>query len=499
MTRHTRPSAFALSHVGAMRPDGTALVFLGVFGLLAAMPVPLLNDPDTQWHIAIGRSIAETRALPWTDTFSHTFAGQPWIAKEWLSQLLLSGASALAGWPGVALLTALAAAGTLALLHGWLARRLRPSLALAITLSAFVLMAPHLVARPHVLVLPVTLLWACGLAEASERRSAPPWTLLLAMVAWANLHASFTFGFALAGAFALDALWRAEPAERVGLAARWAVFLALSLLASCATPYGYRSILVTPSLLGKGEPLPYIGEWQPLALDGIGGLAIALMASTLLLLLRQPKANLFRILLVLGLGVMTLRYARFLDLFALLVPVAAADPIARSIRTLRAPSPASVPSLAGRMVCALIVAGIVALTLHREVRPDPRTMPEAALEVARARGLTAGRVFNEYDFGGFLIAESVKTYIDGRNDQIYLGGFTRTLNEAIAARDDGPLLGLLDRAKVSWALVRPRSPESRHLGGAPDWQSIYADEIAEVFVRGSGVAVMPPAHEAAAR
>ena len=48
--------------------------------------------------------------FPTVDSFSHTFAGQPWIAKEWLSQLLYFTAYSAAGWAGVMLL-ALAAFG----------------------------------------------------------------------------------------------------------------------------------------------------------------------------------------------------------------------------------------------------------------------------------------------------------------------------------------------------------------------------------------------------
>ncbi len=52
----------------------------------------ILGDPDTQWHIATGRWMIEHGTLPHYDMLSHTFAGQPWIAKEWLAQLLLSRA-----------------------------------------------------------------------------------------------------------------------------------------------------------------------------------------------------------------------------------------------------------------------------------------------------------------------------------------------------------------------------------------------------------------------
>ena len=73
--------------------------------------------------------------------------------------------------------------------------------------------APHLLARPHVLAFPVMLIWVAGLVRAVEERRAPRPLLLLAMLAWANLHGGFTFGLLLCGAFALEAVVGARDAS----------------------------------------------------------------------------------------------------------------------------------------------------------------------------------------------------------------------------------------------------------------------------------------------
>src|SRR4051812_48105464 len=57
-----------------------------------------LMDPDTYWHIATGRDIWASGQLPTTDVKSHTFYDHPWIAKEWLSQLILYSAYSAGGW-----------------------------------------------------------------------------------------------------------------------------------------------------------------------------------------------------------------------------------------------------------------------------------------------------------------------------------------------------------------------------------------------------------------
>jgi hypothetical protein len=82
----------------------------------------LLGDPDTYWHVAVGRWIVENGRWPDVDVFSHTAAGQPWIAKEWFGQIALYGAHRAAGWTGVALLGAVSFAASVAVLAAWLSR-----------------------------------------------------------------------------------------------------------------------------------------------------------------------------------------------------------------------------------------------------------------------------------------------------------------------------------------------------------------------------------------
>ena len=127
----------------------SSLVFLALVVGLFARPDKLLADPDTQWHVAVGRWIVAHGAVPWTDLFSHTFAGQPWIAKEWASQVVLFAVHAGAGWWGVAVCAVLVLASTLAVLHAWLGRRMSGASALVLVAATFVILAPHILYTRH--------------------------------------------------------------------------------------------------------------------------------------------------------------------------------------------------------------------------------------------------------------------------------------------------------------------------------------------------------------
>ena len=226
-------------------------------------PVGLLNDPDTIWHITVGYWILEHRALPHADIFSYTMRGEPWIAKEWLSQVLYALAHRTLGWTGVVLLATASIALTFVILARYLLTRTSPIATYVMLASAFVLSIQHMLARPHCLGYPLMIAWFCGLSRASEGGRRPSFWLLPVMLLWANLHSSFTFGLLAAGGFALDAVPRSDRRARLAVAVQWGVFLALSLAAACATPYGAESILMTRKIYELGDALGRIYEWSP--------------------------------------------------------------------------------------------------------------------------------------------------------------------------------------------------------------------------------------------
>src|SRR5262245_26239185 len=100
---------------------------LGVFAFLNnPTGLPLLSDPDTHWHITVGKWIQAHGSVPTTDSYSFTFAGQPWIAKEWLAQVLMALAYDLGGWGGVTALAAAAVGVAFALLARLLMHDIQP-------------------------------------------------------------------------------------------------------------------------------------------------------------------------------------------------------------------------------------------------------------------------------------------------------------------------------------------------------------------------------------
>src|SRR6185312_11050616 len=193
--------------LSAMREPSTpfALAAFTAGALLAGFLPQIFNDADTWWHLAAGDWILAHRAVPARDIFTFTFAGTPWNAHEWLSEVLMAGGFAAGGWAGLHIVFALAMGMTAATVAGVLRKRMDFIPALLVSVLGLACVAGSLLARPHLLALPLLAIWTSALVDARARGSAPPFWLAAVMLVWANLHGSFAFGLALAMALGTEA------------------------------------------------------------------------------------------------------------------------------------------------------------------------------------------------------------------------------------------------------------------------------------------------------
>lgn len=470
----------------ARRRNLALWVGLGVYALFLFAGNRLLIDPDTLWQITIGQEILDQRAVPQADIYSFTMRGQPWISTQWLAQVLYALAYAAAGWTGPVVLAAAAIAATFALFARVLSRRLNDSATLVFFAAALALMVSHLLARPHVLAMPVMVAWVGGLVAAADRRGAPSLLLLPLMALWANLHGGFVLGLALIAPFGLDAVVNADAAQRKTLALRWAAFALAALAMSCLTPYGWDSLLAARKILQLGEALALIGEWHSADFSRIGPFEVCLLAMFGLALLRGVVLPPLRVVLLLGLLHMALGASRNQEVFALLAPLIVATPLARQIggseTTARAGAPARSGMLHAALAFCLFGATMMAVSLGHYA-PDVRNSPVAA--VVELKKLKLDRVFNDYDFGGYLIANRVPTFIDGRTE-LFGEKFFVDHNNASGLMEPENLFRLLKDYDIEATLMRTQSAATKLLDHLDGWQKIYADDIATIHLRKAG-------------
>ena len=467
-------------------------LILGCFAFAKAIATTgLLNDPDTYLHIAAGRWMLSHLPLPTADPFSHSMSGAPWVPHEWLAETIFAAAFEVGGWGAVRLVTALSFAIALATSTRLLLRRFDPLPSAIISGAAAWLLLPHLLARPHILALPLLVLWCGTLIEARDSGRGPPLWLAPVMTLWASLHGGFMFGLALAGFLGGEAVLLPGAAQtRAAEARRWAGFIGLSIVAAAATPNGLAG-LVQPLRLVSMPTLSMLIEWRSANFEDFPALEAWLLGAVFLGFGYGFRLPLTRLLLTLGIFHLAFQHVRHADLLALVVPLAVAAPLGMQIRerlrtlptsTLsrhleRLAEPAALP--------AILTAGALMLFIGMTVvaRPidrsgDPAT-PAAALAAARSMAVS-GPVFNAYAFGGYLLFEGVPVLIDGRLEMYgdaflarYLtatGGDAKTLSE------------MLDEFHIGWTMLQPQDGAVAVLDRLPGWRRAYADAQAVIHI-----------------
>jgi hypothetical protein len=451
----------------------------------------MLTDPDTYWHIATGRLIWETGSLPRVDQFSYTFRGHNWTAENWLAQLMLFGAYSLEGWRGVVLLTSCAAIFSYGVMFLVLSRQMRPTVVVGIVAVAFVFSVSQFNARPKMFVDGLMILWVATLVDAVENKSPPPFLLLPIVTLWANLHPIVAFGIGLAGALGAEAVLYSPSGARIETAKKWGFFLVLAAAAACITPYGYAPVLHAFQVFSNNEAVAFIQEWKPVAFNELGAHELILLGLLTLALYQGVRISMWRLLITVGLFYMMMSHIRFASLFAFLTPVLLAPPLLRQFPFLRLSTHLEQDPefflLVGRYArwglypaIALIMLGTVAYgAWGGQASPPASITPAGAIDYVRRENLT-GNIYNPYGFGGYLIFRNIKTFIDGRTEELFLGGFTKRVFGAI---NDHPrkFIPLLNEYNVTLALVVPGSREAEELEATEGWEKVYSDKVSELY------------------
>jgi len=421
----------------------------------------LFRDSDAGWHIRTGERIIDTRALPRTDPYSFTRAGQPWFAWEWAADVVMGAVHRAAGLRGVALLYgAVIAAGV------WLWFRLHWTVggdffvACAMAPLMLTTCGLHWLARPHV----IGWLFLLIAVIAAEKRATPLAAVAIFTAVWANFHASFFLAPVIALIYGMP---RAA---------------AVAAIAPLANPYGWRLYGHIFRYLTDSELLARIGEFQSFDFhtSGAGQVIAAVFIGIAGGALALARRRFDRFVLAMLFSAMALRSARALPLAAL-----ALLPLANSELTHIIKFPAYSANL--RKIDArwsgLALVPLILVAAWLLLRVVPAGFPSNQFPVAAYDHIPTGaRLFAPDKFGGYLIYRSTGTllvFFDGRSD-LYGAEFLKQY-------------GLMVQVRPGWRetwdgygfthAIMPNDYPLAAVLPLIGWRDIYRDNTAVIFVR----------------
>jgi hypothetical protein len=515
MTSHTGQCARSAGHsLPRVALSIGHLSYVLVFCVGFVIGVRPIQTWDFWWHLAAGRLIAEFGHVPHRDVFSYTAAGTQWVMFEWAWQLTLYALYSAWGFLAIVVLKACVSGliGVL-MLHLAYRRGARMLVAVALTVLAMQPMGAWLNERPQLLQ-PLFVLSALHLLE-SHRQGRGHCLLAypLLMLVWANCHGSFVLGLVLLAVSAFCDLAAAAARSRgsiaqlrqaVGTQRPVTVALILSGVACTIGPNGLRGALYPVVHLGHlSWAEDQIAEWgrawsDPLTFAGIGCCAFLALVSHLLW--RRHARLLDWAYLALGL-LMWLRWARCGPILASLTVPAAAAHLSAWIGN-RWPSARQLEKALGRLFAGhgaldrilpcLIAAhmSVVALLQAPWSRAPERLVALGRLPVRAAEVIALndarGRMFNEYEWGGYLIWRFHWTrpvFIDGRSDfygQKIFGKYCEVRQATPSWR------AVLDDFRVQYLLLDAKGPLCDVLDRSASFVRLYADSGAILYVRRTG-------------
>ncbi len=464
---------------------GAALV-VGIYVPLRAFAV----DPDVWWHIRVGEGILSTHHWPAVDPYSFTAAGSPWIAYEWLGEVLLAAVNRLGGLTALLALNVILAGAVLTGIYCYASMRSRNCKAAFVAVAALLPIAYlSFTLRPQMIGYLFLVLTLIILERFRQGHARELWLLPLIFLLWVNTHGTFVFGLFVLGVYwgaglvdihwgGLESrLWTTAERKRIAIVALLC-FVALTI-----TPYGTQ-LAAYPLDMAFSQPVNVanIQEWQPVAFELFYGklflfllVVFILSQVTLRMKWRLEEFTLF----ITGLVALCL-HARFVLIF---VPFFA--PLLATVLATWVPRYQAQKDPHGLNV--IVLAAILGLFLW--LFPSPAKIGEAVADHYPVHALSylrqhpvPGRMYNTYGYGGYLIYDGAhKVFIDGRADIFERQGvFSDYLN--ISRLGENALL-LLRAYNIRSCLVDRGEALATLLAASPEWQRIYGDKTSVLFVR----------------
>ncbi len=447
---------------------------------------------DTLWHIKVGEIILSSGQILTHDIFSHTVAGKPWTAHEWLAEIFMALCYKLGGLPAVTIAFFAMAGITITLLFK-ASQKLSSewSAFFAVTIAA-TFAQTHLLARPHIF----TWLFGSIVLYLLINQDRKIWLLPVITALWGNLHGGVLLGLVLQGGFLLGSyLDNCTQKNYKTWAVNWPeikrpfyVFL-LSLLALGFNPYGY-SLLLFPFQVSAEVFSQNIVEWIAPDLQKMWYVRLWIIMLGVLIATQKRRFSWTWAMFLIFFIYEALGHIRHLSIAAMFLAPWTAMALHDLTRRTRHHKPKPVKELVTSQFTGfvLIIASFVLLFSFSITQPSwwlnftkerfalPGNYSTDAINYLKEHGYPGERLLNEYSWGGFLLFSldpPPKVFIDGRADMY---GETVFSDYGMMTNASHETEKLLSKYMIDWIIYPKGSTLIRYLKSKVEWEEIYTDD-----------------------
>jgi hypothetical protein len=359
----------------------------------------------------------------------------------------------------------------------------------------------HWLARPHIFSFLLTLAFSWTLDAYQYRHRNYLYLLPLLMLLWVNLHGGFIVGFVLIGVYlagnTAQTIFSSEGHlnSHRGKAITLAAVLLGCLLASVVNPFGLYILAFPFKLVSDQFLVDHISEFLSPNFHGTMPFRYLLYLTLAIFAVSATKADIIELALIVLFTHLALYSARGIPLFAIVVsPILvkhatllldqAGGRLAAYCKRKSANIAAVDSSVRGTLwpVGAALAIAILVASGKIDFRFDDKAHPVAAVEFLKRENLN-GRMFNNDAFGDYLIYAAwpqYRVFLDGRSD-MYGASVIEEYLKVIQLNPDWEKV--LDKYHAGLIFEPANSPLSILLLERKDWRLVYADTVANIFVK----------------
>jgi hypothetical protein len=464
----------------------------------------LLADADTGYHIRAGEIIIDTLSVPKYDMFSFISPPLPWTAHEWLSEVIMALIHRAFGLTGVVVFFVFLISFVYYLLFKMI-RKYKGNIILAVFIILMVILSSqlHWLARPHIFSLLLLVIWYYLLDAFQYNHRNYLYLLPPIMLLWVNLHGGFMSGFMLIGIYLFGNFIKfvfSQGAERVSYKKKTRILgltTVACLLVSLINPYSYHILLFPFKLISEKFLMDHVMEFLSPNFheSAVMPFKYLLFLMIMIIAVSGKRLNFIELVLVLVFTNMALYSARYIPLFAI---IAAPILVKQAELILKQPDGKFINFFKKRSdgiaaidasakgylwpVAAVLIVAAVAAAGRIEYKFDEEKKPVAAVEFLKKVHLK-GNMFNEDEIGDYIIYSAYpqyKVFTDGRSD-MYGAEKVKEWFKVIYFKPGWEKI--IKKYNINWIILSADSIFSRFLIGKNDWRLIYADKVANIFVK----------------
>jgi hypothetical protein len=323
------------------------------------------------------------------------------------------------------------------------------------------------------------------------------------MLLWVNLHGGFLTGFILLGIYLFGNLLKliySKGVERDDYKKKvrmLGVTTIACLFVSLINPYGYNILLFPFNLVSNKFIMNHVLEFLSPNFHTIHvkPFEITLYFIIVILVFSRLRMNIIELAMIILFTHMALYSARYIPLFSIIV----APILLRQLGPIREQSNGRLSkffkkrsdnisiidaSVKGYLwpAAAVVLVFVFAASGKIEYQFDEEKKPVAAVEFLKKENLQ-GNMFDNDEFGDYIIYAAwpqYKVFFDGRSD-MYGTKIMREYFKVVKIKPGWD--GVIRKYNMNWIIYNANSALSLFLMERDDWELIYADKVANIFVK----------------